>query len=67
MESDRVKQFSEVISKEENVSRLKNVMIFIKNIIHEFKVTEQDLIDAGVISKRKARSKDWTEPKQRRS
>jgi hypothetical protein len=38
--------------------RLQIVMSFIKNFINQFKVTEQDLIDAGVISTRKARSKD---------
>ena len=44
--------------------RLQIVMSFIKNFINQFKVTEQDLIDAGVISARKARSKDWIETKQ---
>ena len=48
MESDRVEQSSIVIPKEEIVSRLKNVMIFIKNILHQIKVTREDLIDAGV-------------------
>jgi len=38
--------------------RLHIMMNFIKSIINQFKVTEQDLIDAGVISTRKARSKD---------
>ena len=28
--------------------RLQNVMSFIKRLINEFKVTQQDLIDAGV-------------------
>ena len=43
--------------------RLQIVMSFIKSFINQFKVTEQDLIDAGVISARKVRSKDWMEPK----
>ena len=38
--------------------RLQIVMSFIRNFINQFKVTEQDLIDAGVISTRKVRSKD---------
>jgi hypothetical protein len=44
--------------------RLQNVMSFIRSFINEFKVTEQDLIDAGVMSTRKERSKDWIESKQ---
>ena len=43
--------------------RLQFVMNFIKSFINQFKVTEQDLIDAGVISARKARSTDWLESK----
>ena len=38
--------------------RLQIVMSFIRNFINQFTVTEQDLIDAGVISTRKVRSKD---------
>jgi hypothetical protein len=48
MENYKVKQGSDDTLQVEIESRLKIVMNFIKNIMNQFKVTRQDLKDAGV-------------------
>ncbi len=63
MENDYEQQCSDGNSQRGFGFRLHIVMSFIKSFINQFKVTEQDLIDAGVISARKVRSNDWIEPK----
>jgi len=52
MENNTIQQSSEVIPKDDIVSRWKYLMQFIKNIIHQIKVTREDLIDAGVYFRR---------------
>jgi hypothetical protein len=44
--------------------RLQIGMSFIKSFINQLKVTDQELIDAGVISTSRARSRNWIEPEQ---
>jgi len=63
MENDYEQQCSDGNAHRGFGFRLHIVMSLIKSFINQFKVTEQDLIDAGVISARKVRSKDWLEPK----
>ena len=58
MENDYEQQRSDGNSQRGFGFRLQIVMSLIKSFINQFKVTEQDLIDAGVISTRKVRSKD---------
>lgn len=48
MGNNIVIQSSEVIPKDDIVSRWQNLMYFIKNIIRQIKVTREDLMDAGV-------------------
>jgi enamine deaminase RidA (YjgF/YER057c/UK114 family) len=48
MESNTFVQSSETIPKDDIASRWQILMQFIKNIIHQIKVTREDLIDAGV-------------------